>query len=208
MGSSGRSSGRWLREHREDPYVRRAQAEGRRSRARYKLEQIQRQDRVLRPGMTVVDLGAAPGGWSEYAAEQVGPRGRVIALDLLAMEPPPGVDFLQGDFRDEAVLAALSDRLAGRPVDLVICDMAPNISGVKAVDQPRSMLLAELALDFAREALAPGGGLVVKLFQGEGFDAYLRALRVAFTRVVVRKPGASRARSRETYAVASGLKLV
>lgn len=194
-----KSSARWLREHFTDEYVRRAQEEGYRSRAVYKLLEIHEKDRLLRPGMTVVDLGAAPGGWSQLVVRLVGGQGVVIALDLLPMEPLPGVEFIQGDFREAAVLARLLDMLNGRPVDLVISDMAPNTSGIKAVDQPRGMYLAELALDFARQCLRPGGGLLVKVFQGEGFDAFLKDLRAEFVAVAPRKPKASRARSAEQY---------
>ena len=198
----GKSSARWLREHFTDEYVKRAQKEGYRSRAVYKLLEIHEKDRLLRPGLTVVDLGAAPGGWSQLAARLVGGRGAVIALDLLPMEPLPGVGFIQGDFRETAVLERLLEMLNGRPVDLLISDMAPNTSGVKAVDQPRGMYLAELALDFARQCLRPGGDLLVKVFQGEGCDAFLKNLRTAFTTVAPRKPKASRARSAEQYLLA------
>jgi 23S rRNA (uridine2552-2'-O)-methyltransferase len=197
-----KSSARWLREHFTDEYVKRAQAEGYRSRAAYKLLEIHEKDHLLRPGLTVVDLGAAPGGWSQLAARLVGERGAVIALDLLPMEPLPGVDFIEGDFREAAVLEQLLNALNGRPVDLVISDMAPNTSGVKAVDQPRGMYLAELALDFARRGLRPGGDFLTKAFQGEGFDPFLRELRAAFAKVLIRKPRASRARSAEQYLLA------
>lgn len=197
-----KSSHRWLQRHVNDPYVQRAQRAGYRSRAAYKLLEIQQKDHLLRPGQTVVDLGAAPGGWSQVARELVGEGGAVYALDLLPMDPVPGVQFIQGDFREDGPLQALRAALAGRPVDLVISDMAPNVSGVAAVDQPRAMLLCELALDFATEVLRPGGGLVVKVFQGEGFDDFVRALRERFGRVVTRKPAASRAKSREVYLVA------
>ncbi|MCB1919682.1 MAG: 23S rRNA (uridine(2552)-2'-O)-methyltransferase RlmE [Candidatus Competibacteraceae bacterium] len=197
-----KSSARWLREHFTDEYVKRAQREGYRSRAVYKLLEIHEKDRLLRPGMTVVDLGAAPGGWSQLAARQVGERGIVIALDILPMESLPGVEFLEGDFRETEALERLLAVLAGRPVDLLLSDMAPNTSGVKAVDQPRGMYLAELALDFARQCLRPGGDLLVKAFQGEGFDQFLKELRTAFTTVAPRKPSASRARSAEQYLLA------
>jgi 23S rRNA (uridine2552-2'-O)-methyltransferase len=205
--SKRKGSRRWLREHAGDAFVRRAREEGRRSRASYKLEEIQARDRIIRRGATVIDLGAAPGGWSEYVAGQVGATGRVIAVDVLSMDPIAGVDFIQGDFTEQSVLDQLLESLDGRPVDLVISDMAPNISGVKAIDQPRSMHLAELALDLARQVLAPDGGFVVKLFQGEGFDDFVGSLRAVFKRVVMRKPRSSRARSREVYAVATGFKL-
>jgi len=194
-----KSSTRWLREHFTDEYVRRAQAEGYRSRAIYKLLEIQEKDRLLRPGATVVDLGAAPGGWSQLAARLVGPRGAVIALDVLPIELLVGVEFIQGDFRETAVLDGLLNVLNGRPVDLVISDMAPNTTGIKAVDQPRGMYLAELALDFARQCLRPGGDFLVKAFQGEGIDPFLGELRAAFAAVLPRKPKASRARSAERY---------
>jgi 23S rRNA (uridine2552-2'-O)-methyltransferase len=197
-----KSSARWLREHFADEYVRRAQAEGYRSRAVYKLLEIHEKDRLLGPGGTVVDLGAAPGGWSQLAVRLVGRKGCVIALDLLPMEPLAGVEFIQGDFRETAVLEQLLTALAGRPVDLVLSDLAPNTSGIKAVDQPRGLYLAELALDFAGRCLRPGGDFLVKAFQGEGFDAFLQTLRAAFVTVVPRKPRASRARSAEQYLLA------
>lgn len=197
-----KSSARWLREHFTDEYVKRAQEEGYRSRAAYKLLEIQEKDRLLRPGLTVVDLGAAPGGWSQLAARLVGGQGAVIALDVLPMEPLAGVEFIQGDFRETEVLERLMAMLNGRPVDLVISDMAPNTSGIKAVDQPRVMYLAELALDFAQDRLRPGGGFLVKVFQGEGFDPFLKNVREAFATVVARKPKASRARSAEQYLLA------
>ncbi|MBK7984200.1 MAG: 23S rRNA (uridine(2552)-2'-O)-methyltransferase RlmE [Candidatus Competibacteraceae bacterium] len=197
-----KSSARWLREHFTDEYVLRAREEGYRSRAAYKLLEIQEKDRLLQPGMTVVDLGAAPGGWSQLAARWVGAKGAVIALDLLPVEPLPGVVVLEGDFREAAALERLLRELAGRPVDLVISDMAPNTSGIKAVDQPRIMYLAELALDFAQDRLRPGGGFLVKVFQGEGFDPFLKNVRAAFATVVARKPKASRARSAEQYLLA------
>ena len=197
-----KSSARWLREHFTDEYVKRAQREGYRSRAVYKLLEIDEKDRLLRPGMTVVDLGAAPGGWSQLAARLVGGQGAVVALDLLPMEAVSGVEFVEGDFREVAVLERLLDVLGGRPVDLVLSDMAPNASGIKAVDQPRGMYLAELALDFSRRCLRPGGDFLVKVFQGEGFDAFLKDLRAAFVLIVSRKPKASRARSAEQYLLA------
>lgn len=199
-----KSSSRWLKEHFDDEYVRRAQQEGHRSRAVYKLIEIQQKDRILKPGMTVVDLGAAPGGWSEYALRAVGPRGRVVALDILPMEPIEGVHFIEGDFREDAPYRELLAAVGEDGADLVISDMAPNISGMHAVDIPRSYHLAELALELAGGVLKPGGGLLVKLFQGEGFDAYLASLKRDFSRVVMRKPKASRARSREIYALATG----
>jgi 23S rRNA (uridine2552-2'-O)-methyltransferase len=202
------SSGRWLQEHHSDSFVRRARAEGYRSRAAFKLAQIQEKDRLLKPGITVVDLGAAPGGWSQYVAERLKGRGYVIALDILPMDPIPGVEFIQGDFREEAVLADLRARLNGRPVDLVLSDIAPNISGISASDQARSMHLAELVLDFARQTLREGGDLLTKVFQGEGFDDYLKQLRKSFEKVQIRKPEASRDRSRELYLLARNYRLV
>lgn len=196
------SSQRWLREHFKDPYVQRAQREGMRSRAAFKLEELLAKDRLLHPGMVVVDLGAAPGGWSQVVAAALKGRGRIIALDILPMAALQGVEFIHGDFTEDAVLQQLLDHLNGQPVDLVLSDIAPNISGVSAVDQARSMHLAELVLDFARQQLAPKGDLLIKLFQGEGFDDYLKALRADFARVVLRKPKASRGRSREIYALA------
>ena len=197
-----RSSHRWLKEHFDDEFVRRAKAEGWRSRAVYKLQEINERDRLLKPGTTLVDLGAAPGGWSQYAARSLGERGRVLALDILPMDALAGVDFIQGDFREETVFAQLLATLAGTPVDLVISDMAPNTSGLKAVDQPKQMYLVELALDFARQTLRPGGDFLVKVFQGEGFDALLKDLRADFGSVATRKPKASRARSAELYLLA------
>lgn len=195
-----------MQRHLNDEYVKRARREGYRSRAAYKLLEIQERDRIIKPGQVVVDLGAAPGGWSQIAARLVGPKGEVFAMDILEMDPMPGVRFLQGDFREAEVLQRLMDLLGGRLVDLVISDMAPNVSGVAAVDQPRSMYLCELALDFARQVLKPGGTFVTKAFQGEGFDDYLRYIRASFGRLVTRKPKASRPKSREVYLVATGHK--
>jgi 23S rRNA (uridine2552-2'-O)-methyltransferase len=202
-----KSSGRWLREHFEDPYVKQAQSEGWRSRAVFKLLELQDKVRLIRGGMCVVDLGAAPGGWSQVAARLVGSRGRVVALDVLPMEPINGVSFIQGDFTEDEPLAALEAALEGQRVDLVLSDMAPNMSGMDAVDQPRSMYLAELALDFALHWLKPGGDFVTKVFQGEGFDEFLAQCRQAFEKVLVRKPKASRPRSREVYLLGRGRKL-
>jgi 23S rRNA (uridine2552-2'-O)-methyltransferase len=207
MMARSKSSQRWLREHFDDAFVKQAQREGFRSRAVYKLDEIQQRDRLLKPGMTVVDLGAAPGGWSQYALGLIGRKGRIIAMDVLPMEPLAGVAFIQGDFRDEAVLEHLLQAVQGKDIDLVMSDIAPNMSGMDAVDQPRAMYLAELALDFSDRALGPGGDLLLKLFQGEGFDDLLRALRARYARVSVRKPKASRARSREVYALARGRKI-
>jgi 23S rRNA (uridine2552-2'-O)-methyltransferase len=199
-----KSSHRWLKEHFSDPYVKKAQAEGLRSRAAYKLEELVERDRLLRPGMVVVDLGAAPGGWSQWVRQALGDSGRVLALDILDMPTLAGVDFIHGDFREDEVLARLEALLNGQPVDLVLSDMAPNMSGVDAVDLPRAMHLAELAMDFADRHLRPGGAFLIKLFQGVGFDDYVRALRSRYDRVVIRKPAASRRRSPEVYALAQG----
>lgn len=201
----GKSSGRWLREHFDDPFVKQAQREGYRSRAVYKLAEIDDKDRLIGPGMTVVDLGAAPGGWCQYAVQRVGAKGVVVGLDILPMDPVPGATLIQADFTEDAALEELERVLSGRPVDLVLSDMAPNISGMAAVDQPRSMYLAELALDFCERALKPGGDFLVKTFQGEGFDEYLKGLRARFRRVHSRKPRASRDRSREVYLLARHL---
>lgn len=202
------SSGRWLAEHHRDPYVKKARAAGYRSRSVFKLQEIQKKDRLIRPGMVVVDLGAAPGGWSQYAAEVLGGRGRVVALDILPMDGIPGVEFMQGDFSEHGLLEQLHSMLHGTPADLVLCDIAPNISGVAAADQARSMQLAEQALEFCRLGLKPGGDFLIKLFQGEGFDAYLKAVRERFGRVQIRKPDASRERSREVYLLARDYRLV
>ena len=196
------SSRRWLDRQASDPYVKKAQAEGWRSRAVFKLQEIHQRERLLRPGMTVVDLGAAPGGWSQFAAGITGDTGRVFALDLLPMDALQGVEYIRGDFADEKTLEALMFRVGERGADLVLSDMAPNISGVRSVDQPRAVLLAELALDLALKALRPGGSFVCKLFHGEGFDEFVREARQHFERVSVRKPASSRPGSRETYLVA------
>jgi 23S rRNA (uridine2552-2'-O)-methyltransferase len=202
--SRSKSSGRWLQEHFDDEYVKKAQKDGYRSRAVYKLLEIDEKDHLLKPGMTVVDLGAAPGSWSEVAVQRVGEKGRVIALDVLPMDSLPGVTFIQGDFREERPYKALLEALGGSQVDLVMSDMAPNISGMKAVDQPRAMYLAELALELARKVLKPGGDLLVKAFNGEGIDAYKQELRKDFKKLIVRKPRASRPRSSEIYLLARG----
>jgi len=200
------SSDRWLRRQRRDPYVARSRDEGYRSRAAYKLQQLDAREKLLRPGMVVVDLGAAPGGFSQYAAQRVGAKGRVVAMDLLPMDPIGGVDILQGDFTTEATLETLQGMLGDHTVDLVISDMAPNISGVKDIDQPRIMYLAELALEMARSILKPEATFLVKLFQGEGFEVFQAELRDSFDNIKVRKPKASRARSSEIYLVATGFK--
>jgi 23S rRNA (uridine2552-2'-O)-methyltransferase len=197
-----KSSARWLAEHFSDEYVKRAQAEGWRSRAVFKLEEIQTKDRILKAGMRVIDLGAAPGGWSQFAAKVMKGRGTLLASDILPMEPLPGVDFVQGDFTDEAVFEQLMARLDGRAVDLVLSDMAPNISGDEAIDQPRAMYLAELALDFAQRVLGPEGAFLVKVFQGQGFPSFKKAMQAGFASVITRKPKSSRARSREVYLLA------
>jgi 23S rRNA (uridine2552-2'-O)-methyltransferase len=202
-----RSSKRWLRAHERDPYVRKSRQSEYRSRAAWKLMEIDQHDRLFRPGQLVVDLGAAPGSWSQYAASRVGPRGRVIAVDVLPMAPVAGVEFMQGDFADAAVQARCLEALGDRRADLVISDMAPNLSGIRATDQARSMRLAELALEFARQVLAPGGDLLLKLFQGSGADAFRKELVEHFQRVNIRKPGASRSASREFYVLARGHKV-
>lgn len=199
-----KSSGRWLQEHFDDHYVKQAQKDGYRSRACYKLLEIQEKDRLIKKGMNLVDLGAAPGSWSQVAAKLVGDQGRVFASDILAMDALAGVSFIQGDFRDEAVLNALLSTAGGQNIDLVISDMAPNISGTKSVDQSRAMYLAELALDFAVQVLRPGGHLLIKVFQGEGIDEYRRLVSNRFQSVKTRKPKASRPRSREIYLLAQG----
>ncbi len=204
MASRSKSSQRWLKEHFSDPFVKKAQKEGLRSRAAYKLEELVERDRLLKPGMVVVDLGAAPGGWSQWVRQSMGDTGRVIALDILDMPSLAGVEFLLGDFREDVVLASLESALGGQQVDLVLSDMAPNKSGIDAVDQPRAMHLAELAMEFADQHLRPGGNFLIKLFQGTEFDAYVRELRRRYTRLVIRKPAASRQRSSEVYALATG----
>lgn len=201
-----KSSKRWLKEHFDDPYVKLAQKEGYRSRAVYKLLEIQERDKLLSVGMVVVDLGAAPGGWSELAKRLVGAQGKVFALDILPMDPIPGVEFVQGDFSQNEVFEKLLQLIDKRGVDLVTSDISPNISGIKDVDQSRAMMLAELALDFARQVLKKGGSILVKLFQGEGFDSFIKEVRQSFAQVVIRKPKASRPRSKEVYLLAKGFK--
>ncbi len=191
-----------MQQHVHDPYVQQARKEGWRSRALFKLKEIDEKDHLLKPGMVVVDLGATPGSWSQYAVKRVQPGGRLIALDLLEMEPLPGVDFIQGDFREEAVLKQLKSALAGRQVDLVLSDMAPNMTGIAATDGAQVMLLAELTLEFARDHLKPGGALLVKVFQGAGFMELRKALQEAFVTLTTRKPAASRDRSAELYLLA------
>jgi 23S rRNA (uridine2552-2'-O)-methyltransferase len=204
--SRSKTSKAWMREHINDPYVQKAKAEGYRSRAAYKLLELDQKDRLLAHGQLVVDLGAAPGSWSQVAAAKLGAGGRVVAVDLLPMVALPRVQFVQGDFREQEVLDAILLALGGRKADLVISDLAPNISGIGMSDQARSMHLAELALEFSRQCLKPGGALVVKVFQGAGFTEFLAAMRKAFTKVGSRKPEASRGRSNEMYLLGKGLK--
>jgi len=201
------SSKRWLDEHVNDPYVKEANKRGLRSRAFFKIEELQKKDKLMKTGDAVVDLGAAPGGWSQYAVSQIGDKGAVIACDILSMDPIAGVDFLKGDFREESVLNALLERIDGKNVDLVMSDMAPNLSGNDAIDQAGSMYLVELALDMCHQVLKAEGKFVVKVFQGEGFDQFVKDVRAAFKVVKIRKPDSSRARSREVYLVATGYKL-
>jgi 23S rRNA (uridine2552-2'-O)-methyltransferase len=205
--AKSKSSGRWLNEHFQDEYVKKAQEQCFRSRAVFKLLEIQEKDRILKPGMQVVDLGAAPGGWSQYAQQKVGKKGAVVALDILEMEPLQDVIFIQGDFREQSVFDQLNEVLAGKPVDLVISDMAPNMSGNRAVDQAGAMYLAELAFETALTVLKSGGDFLVKVFQGEGCDQLQKEMRKQFKEVKTRKPKASRARSREVYLLARGRQL-
>ena len=202
-----KSSKRWLNEHFDDPYVKQAQKMGLRSRSAFKLLELNDKYGLIQPGHVVVDLGAAPGGWSQVAASRVGKDGTVIALDILPMDPLPGVQFIQGDFTSDEALRELTAALDGKAVNLVLSDMAPNMSGVAVTDQARSMYLAELALEFARTHLQPGGGFLVKMFQGEGADAYVKQVRGLFSNLMVRKPDASRSRSREVYLLARGLRV-
>ena len=211
MATRSKSSQRWLKEHFSDPYVKKAQAEGMRSRAVYKLEELVERDHLLKPGMVVVDLGAAPGSWSQWVRQELDQLdkgranpGRVIASDILEMPSLAGVEFLHGDFREDAVLSSLLGMLGGEQVDLVLSDMAPNKSGMDSVDQPRAMHLAELAMDFADGRLRIGGTFLIKLFQGIGFDEYVKELRRRYAKVAIRKPAASRKRSTEVYALAQG----
>jgi 23S rRNA (uridine2552-2'-O)-methyltransferase len=202
MPKRTKSSARWLAEHNSDEFVKRAHREGWRSRAVFKLQELQQTERLLRPGIRCVDLGAAPGGWSQYAARIVGGASRIVATDILPMDAIPGVDFVLGDFREEAVLAQVLAAVGAEKVDLVLSDMAPNMAGIDAVDQPRSMYLAELAFEFADRVLAPGGDLLVKLFQGAGFEDIIKTARSRYGRVVMKKPKASRTRSPEIYLLA------
>lgn len=201
-----KTSQNWLREHFNDPYVKMAQKDGYRSRASYKLLEIQEKDRILRPGNTVIDLGAAPGGWSQVTSRVLGEKGRLIASDILEMDSIADVTFIQGDFTEESVLAQILEAVGNHPVDLVISDMAPNMSGVKMADQARAMYLCELALDLAGQVLRPGGDFLIKIFQGEGFDLYHRQVRTMFDKVQMRKPLSSRDRSREQYLLARGFR--
>jgi 23S rRNA (uridine2552-2'-O)-methyltransferase len=206
VASKSKSSDRWLREHFSDPYVKQAQQAGYRSRAVYKLLELQQRDRLFKPGMTVIDLGAAPGGWSQVVVKLIKPKGRLIALDILPMEPIEGVEFLQGDFSEEAIVNTLFEQLDTAKVDWVISDIAPNMSGNESVDIPQSMYLVELAMDFAMRTLKPSGGFLTKAFQGEGFDAFFAEIKRKFKTAVIRKPKASRGRSREIYVLARELR--
>jgi len=197
----------WMNEHVNDSYVKKAKKAGYRARSAFKLEEIDKKDKLLKPGQNVVDLGAAPGGWCQYARKKLGKKSHLIAVDLLPIEAITGVEIIQGDFTDQQVRQQINDMLDNKTIDLVLSDMAPNISGMEAVDQPRAMYLAELAVDFADRVLRPGGDLLVKLFQGEGFDVLLKDLKQRYEKVIVRKPKASRPRSREVYALARGRKI-
>ena len=199
-----KSSQQWLKEHFADPFVKKAQAEGMRSRAAYKLEELIERDKLLKPGMIVVDLGAAPGGWSQVVRRDLGSKGRVIAMDILEMRGIAGVDFIHGDFREDEAVLRLEAVVGSASVDLVLSDMAPNMSGVDSVDQARAMYLSELAVEFADKHLKKGGNFLIKLFMGEGFDAYMKDLKTRYAKVITRKPAASRRRSNEIYALATG----
>jgi 23S rRNA (uridine2552-2'-O)-methyltransferase len=201
-----KSSGRWLKEHVNDPFVKQAQKDGYRSRASYKLIALNERDKLIKPGMLVIDLGSAPGGWSQVASKMVGDSGKLIASDILPMDALPDVDFIQGDFTEESVFDEIMSVIADRPVDVVISDMAPNISGVSSADQAGSIYLIELALDMAQRVLKPNGSFVAKAFQGEGYDEFVQLVREQFQNVFIRKPEASRARSREVYVVGKGFK--
>lgn len=205
--SRTKSSKRWLHEHFEDLYVKKAQTEGYRSRAVYKLKEMDERESLLKPGMTVVDLGAAPGGWTQYISQRLDGRGRIIALDVLPMDALPDVNFIQGDFREDEVLAELLNLIPERSLDLLLSDMAPNMSGTSAIDIPRAMYLVELAFDFAEKMLKPGGAMLIKVFHGSGFDDLVKQARNSFDKVVIRKPAASRSRSKETYLLAKGYNL-
>jgi 23S rRNA (uridine2552-2'-O)-methyltransferase len=201
-----KSSSEWLRRHVSDPFVKQAQREGYRSRSAYKLTELNEKDRLIRPGMRILDLGSAPGGWSQVAGKLVGAKGRVLATDILPMEPIKNVDFIQGDFTDEAVVARLLEWLGSGKFDLIVSDIAPNITGIDSADQASSMYFLELALDTVRKTLKPGATFVAKMFQGAGSDQYVKELRASFEKVLIRKPAASRAQSREVYIVAKGFK--
>ena len=204
--SRSKSSKQWLKEHFDDRFVQQSKEQGYRSRASYKLLFLNEKDKIFKPGMTVVDLGSAPGGWSQIAKKLVGSKGLVIASDILPMDPIPGVEFIQGDFTEDECYQQILAILGNRPVDLVISDMAPNMSGMSDIDQPRSMALVDLAVEFANQTLSPGGCLVMKVFQGQGFENLLRELKNQFDKVVSRKPEASRARSSEVYLLAKGFR--
>ncbi|MBV4538056.1 MULTISPECIES: 23S rRNA (uridine(2552)-2'-O)-methyltransferase RlmE [Pseudomonas] len=206
MVQRSKSSHNWLREHFNDPFVKQAQKDGYRSRASYKLLEIQEKDKLIRPGMSVIDLGAAPGGWSQVTSRLIGGQGRLIASDILEMDSIPDVTFIQGDFTEDAVLQSILEAVGNSHVDLVISDMAPNMSGTPEVDMPRAMFLCELALDLATRVLRPGGDFLIKIFQGEGFDVYLKDVRSKFDKVQMRKPSSSRDRSREQYLLGRGFK--
>ncbi len=197
----------WNKEHAKDPYVQRAHQEGWRSRAVFKLQELDEKYNLIQKGMTIVDLGAAPGSWSQYAAKRIGNQGKVIAMDVLDMQAIPNVSFIQGDFTQDETYASLRKLIGQKSVDLVLCDMAPNISGIDSVDQPKAIYLAELAADFSIEVLNSNGSLLVKLFHGVGFEGYVKMLRNKFCKVLIRKPGASRSRSREVYALATKIKI-
>ena len=201
-----KSSSRWLKEHFDDPFVKMAQKDGYRSRASYKLLEVQEKDRILRPGMTVIDLGSAPGGWSQVTSRVIGDKGTLIASDILPMAAIADVTFIEGDFTEERVFNQIMDAVGNNPVDLVISDMAPNMSGVRTADQAAAMYLCELALDLASKVLRPGGDFLIKVFHGEGFDAYLRDVRSRFEKIQMRKPASSRDRSREQYLLARGMR--
>jgi len=201
-----KSSSSWMARHLSDPFVKKAQLDGYRSRSAYKLTELNEKDRLIRPGMRIMDLGSAPGGWSQVAGKLVGAKGRVLATDILPMEPIKNVDFIQGDFTDEAVVAQLLNWLGSGKFDLIISDIAPNITGIDSADQATSMNFLDLALDTVRQTLKPGATFVAKMFQGSGSDQYVKELRTSFDKVIIRKPAASRAESREVYIVAKGFK--
>ncbi len=204
--SQSKTSKAWLKEHFDDRFVKQSQQDGYRSRASYKLLELQEKDKLIAPGMTIVDLGSAPGGWSQVAARLVGSKGRVVASDILEMDSIAGVTFIKGDFTEDDVYQSILNAMKGELADLVISDMAPNMSGMNAVDQPAAMYLVELALDLGTQVLKPGGNFVAKVFQGEGFEVYLKSMRDNFQKVITRKPDSSRARSREVYLLGKGFK--